>query len=92
MLIKLIEVKKKASTDSVYLDEIYVNPAHIISVVFDRGGEESLINEVKSLGLVENTSLSIMVVSEGNNTRTLTVVGSPMQIHEKIYTRKILRG
>ena len=91
MLVKLIEIKRDVGGES-FLNEIYVNSTHIISVSETHATRESMIKESKELGLVDNITFSDVVVSEGNRTRALTVVGSPTDIHNKIRKRQILRG
>jgi len=91
MLVKLIEIKRDVGGVS-FLNEIYVNSTHIISVSETHATRESVIKESKELGLMDNITFSDVVVSEGNRTRALTVVGSPTDIHNKIRKRQILKG
>ena len=74
MLIKLIEVKRGMRGGTAFLNEIYVNSSHIISVSDDPNANQNLVNEVADLGLVEGIKFSRVVLSEGNQTRVLTVV------------------
>ena len=53
---------------------------------------ENLVNEAKNLGLVENVRFSKVVLSEGSQTRILTVVGTPSEVHNKVRKKQILRG
>ena len=92
MLIKLIEVKRGMRGGAVSLSEIYVNSSHIISVSEDLVARENLINETKQLGLVEGVRFSKILMSEGNQARSLTVVGAPMEVHNKVRKRQVLRG
>ncbi len=92
MLIKLIEVKRGMRGDTASLSEIYVNSSHIISVSEDLLANNSLLNEVSNLGLVDGVRFSTVVVSEGNQVRSLTVVGTPVEVHNKIKKRQVLRG
>jgi len=92
MLIKLIEVKRGMRGGTASLNEIYVNSSHIISVSEDAVANESLMHEAKTLGLVENVRFSKIVISEGNTTRILTVVGTPSEVHNKVRKRQVLRG
>ena len=92
MLVKLIEVRRGIRGGTTSLNEIYVNSAHIISVSEDVVANESLIKEAKNLGLVENVKFSKVVLSEGSQTRTLTVVGTPSEVHGKVRKKQILRG
>ena len=88
MLVKLIEVTKDIGGVN-RLREVYVNSSHIISVSEDTSSEP-LIKE--SLGLSENVRFSFVLVSEGNKSRRLTVVGTPSEINNKVKKRQVLRG
>ena len=73
-------------------NEIYVNSTHIVSVSEDFVAGESLVNEAKQLGLVEGVKFSKVVITEGNQIRTLTVVGTPSDVYGKVKKRQVLRG
>jgi hypothetical protein len=88
VLVKLIEVTKDIGGVN-RLREVYVNSSHIISVSEDTSSEP-LIKE--SLGLSENVRFSFVLVSEGNKSRRLTVVGTPSEINNKVKKRQVLRG
>ena len=92
MLIKLVEVKRGMRGGTASLNEIYINSSHIISVSEDLIAGENLVNEAKNLGLVENVRFSKVVLSEGSQTRSLTVVGTPSEVHNKVRKKQILRG
>lgn len=92
MLVKLIEVKRGMRGGTTSLSEVYINSSHIISISEDLIANESLVKEAKDLGLLENAKFSKVVLSEGNQTRTLTIVGRPADLHHKIRKRQILRG
>ena len=92
MLVKLIEVKRGMRGGTASLNEIYVNSSHIISVSEDMVANESLVQAAKTLGLMENVRFSKIVISEGNTTRALNVVGTPSEVHNKVKKRQILRG
>jgi hypothetical protein len=92
MLVKLIEVQRGMRGGTASLNEIYINSTHIISVSEDLISNENLIKETRALGLQENIRFSKVVISEGNHTRILTVVGTPSEVHGKIKKRQILRG
>ena len=91
-MVKLIEIKKSMRGGTASLSELYVNPSHIISVSEDLIASETLIHEAKGLGLVEGVKFSKVVISEGNYPKTLTIVGSPSEIYDKIRKRQVLRG
>ena len=92
MLIKLTELQKGIPSGNLSLNEIYVNSDHIISVSDDLNTNQSMISEGKSLGLGPLTKFSRLVISEGNATRVLVVVGSPADVHNKVKKRQVLRG
>ena len=92
MLVKLIEVKRGMRGGTAFLNEIYINSAHIISVSEDSNANLNLVNEAKDLGLMEGVQFSRIVLSEGNQTRVLTVVGAPSEVHGKVRKRQVLRG
>ncbi len=91
-MVKLIEIKKTMRGGGSTLSELYINPDHIVSVSEDTFANENLINEAKNLGLIEGVKFSKVIISEGNYPRTLTVVGSPAEIFNKIRKRQVLRG
>jgi|9_EtaG_2_1085328.scaffolds.fasta_scaffold08991_5 O-phosphoseryl-tRNA(Cys) synthetase len=92
MLIKLVEVKRGMRGGSAFLNEIYINSSHIISVSEDSNANQSLINEIRDLGLVEGIRFSKVVLSEGHQTRSVTIVGTPSEIYNKMKNKQILRG
>ena len=92
MLVKLIEVKRGMRGGTATLNEIYINSAHIVSVSEDFVAGESLISEAKQLGLVEGVRFSKVTISEGSQIRSLTVVGTPSDVYNKVKKRQILRG
>ena len=65
-----------------------------IPVCFEISARESipLINEAKDLGLTEAIQFSRLTIQEGNVSRTITVVGRPWEINQKINKKQILRG
>ena len=89
MLVKLIEVKKQQRGGVASLNEIYVNSDHIISVI-----EENfrILTEDNGLGLSADARFSKVIISEGSHTRSLTVVGTPSEVYNKIIKRQVLRG
>ena len=83
MLVKLIEVKRGMRGGTASLGEIYINSDHIVSVSADHATDENMVNEAKQLGLIE---------VEGNQTRTLTVVGAPADVYGMVRKKQVLRG
>ena len=92
MLVKLIEVRREMRGGTASLREIYVNSSHIVSISEDVVANETLVKEAKSLGLVEGIQFSKVVVSEGNTSRVLTVVGRPQDVYGTVKKRQVLRG
>tara|TARA_B100000287_G_C20162071_1_gene594588 strand:+ start:265 stop:543 length:279 start_codon:yes stop_codon:yes gene_type:complete len=92
MLVRLVEVEKGTRGSSTRLKEVYLNPQHIISVADDFQSNQSLISEAENLGLQPNIAFSLVTIQEGTHPRTLTVVGSPGQVYDKIRKRQVLRG
>ena len=92
MLIKLVEVKREMRGGTASLNEIYINSSHIVSVSEDRMTSETLIEEVKRLGLLDGVQFSRVIIAEGNQTRALTVVGSPSDVYKSVKKKQILRG
>ena len=92
MLIKLVEVKRGMRGGSASLSEIYINPAHIVSVSEDLVANESMISEAIAMGLVKDVKFSKVIITEGNQSKTLTVVGTPHEVYGKIKKKQVLRG
>jgi len=92
MLVKLVEVKREMRGGTASLNEIYVNSSHIVSVSEDRMSNETLLEEAKRLGLIEGVQFSRVVIAEGNQTRALTVVGSPTDVYKSVKKKQILKG
>lgn len=92
MLVKLIEIKRGLRGGTSTLSEIYINSDHIISVADDIVANEGMINEVKDLGLIEGVRFSKIVITEGNQSRAITVVGNPAEVYSKVKKRQVLRG
>jgi hypothetical protein len=92
VLVKLVEVKRGLRGETTFLNEIYINSAHIISISEDNNADQNLVNEVASLGLLKGVKFSKVILSEGSQTRVLTVVGAPSEVHNKIKKRQVLRG
>ena len=92
MLVKLIEVKRGMRGGTASLGEIYINSDHIVSVSADHATDENMVNEAKQLGLIEGVSFSRVVIVEGNQTRTLTVVGAPADVYGMVRKKQVLRG
>ena len=75
-----------------YIKSVFINPSHIVLI------KESINHSIKSNLLKEGKiteaqSLSSITVSRGSNSSELMVLGSPIEIREKISTgRSLLNG
>lgn len=71
---------------------IFINPSHIVLIkeFLNHSVQSNLLREGK---ITEAQSLSSVTISKGSNTSELTVLGSPVEIREKISTgRGLLNG
>ena len=92
MLIKLIQIERPLRGGSARLSEVYLNPRHIISVSDDYQMNEILLNESADLGLKDGARFSKVMIQEGNVPKSITIVGTPSEIHQKIKKKQVLRG
>ena len=82
-----IEAKVNYSVKSVF-----INPSHIVLIkeLLNQSIHSNLLKEGK---IKESQSLSSVVVSKGSISSEITVLGSPIEIREKISTgRGLLNG
>ena len=89
MLVKLIEVHKPAG-DRVHLDEIYVNGEAVTSIRAENNTQ--MISEAVHLGVSPEASFSRVTINEGGMARTITVIGSPAEIKNKLGIKNLLKG
>ena len=92
MLVELVQVKRFRGRLS--LNKIYLNPRHIVFISESVAYMNSL-NEIKELGLVPQTNFSTIRLNDNGKYSEIDVVGDPMLIESKIFTKKkqnILRG
>jgi hypothetical protein len=89
MLTKLIEVHKP-NGERVHLDEIYVNGQAVTSIRSESNTQ--MISEAVDLGVSPEASFSRVTINEGGIARTITVVGSPVEIKNKLGIRNLLKG
>ena len=89
MLIKLIEIHKQPG-ERVHLDEVYVNNQAVTSIRSEQN--TSIISEAHQLGVSPDAQFSRLTINEGGIARTITVVGSPTEIKNKLGIRNILKG
>ena len=79
MLIKLIEIFKQPG-DRMRLDEVYVSGDAVTSIRSDN----QLLSEAVELGISPDASFSRVTINEGGMARTITVIGSPVEIKNKL--------
>ncbi len=89
MLVKLIEIHKPPG-DRVHLDEVYVNGQAVTSIRAESNTQ--MISEAVQLGVSPEASFSRVTINEGGMARTITVVGSPVEIKNKLGIRNLLKG
>ena len=89
MLVKLIEVHKP-SGDRVHLDEVFINGQAVTSIRAE--SNTGMISEAIELGVSPEASFSRVTINEGGMARTITVVGSPVEIKNKLGIRNLLKG
>lgn len=94
MLVKFTMVEKtpfSGDKTTTGLRDIYVNSRHIVSVTLDSMRHVSITENItQQLGVAPQ--FSELVVSEGNITKKITVIGSPTEIYQKIKRKQILKG
>jgi len=89
MLVKLIEIHKPQG-ERIHLDEIYVN-GHAVTSIRSESNTQ-MISEAVELGVSPEASFSRVTINEGGMARTITVVGSPVEIKNKLGIRNLLKG
>jgi hypothetical protein len=87
MLIKLIEIFKQPG-DRMRLDEVYVSGDAVTSIRSDN----QLLSEAVELGISPDASFSRVTINEGGMARTITVIGSPVEIKNKLGIKNLLKG
>ena len=87
MLIKLIEIFKQPG-DRMRLDEVYVSSDAVTSIRSDN----QMLSEAVELGISPDASFSRVTINEGGMARTITVIGSPVEIKNKLGIKNLLKG
>jgi len=87
MLIKLIEIFKQPG-DRMRLDEVYVSGDAVTSIRSDN----QMLSEAVELGISPDASFSRVTINEGGIARTITVIGSPVEIKNKLGIKNLLKG
>lgn len=89
MLTKLIEVHKPPG-DRLHLDEIYINGQAVTSIRSE--SNTTILSEAVALGVSPEASFSRITINEGGMARTITVIGSPVEIKNKLGIKNLLKG
>ena len=89
MLVKLVEVYKPPG-ERLHLDEVYISGNAVTSIRLEQNN--SIISEAVELGVSPQAVFSRITINEGGMARTITVVGSPMEIKNKLGIRNLLKG
>ena len=88
MLVKLVEIYKHPG-ERAKLDEIFVAKEAVTSIRPEKG---EIINEAISFGISEHAGFSRVTLNEGGMARTIVVVGSPLEIKNKLGIKRVLKG
>jgi len=103
-MIKFVEIKhlrdynvmERKASSHYELDEVWINPASILQIRPDVVMKNNLRKGYLPGGLDGRQEFSKIKFGTGNNVVTVTVVGNPEVIAEKIFKdesgRKLLRG
>ena len=89
MLVRLIEIYKPPG-DRLHLDEVYVSGNAVTSIRPEQN--TSMLSEAIELGVSPHANLSRLTINEGGMARTITVVGSPIEIKNKLGIKNLLKG
>ena len=96
MLVELLKINVISATEahnSVKIDRIMINPAHVISIVEDNLQYHQLKESLVDAGVHQSLSISEVKVYNGAQVQTLLVLGTPNTLREKLSgKRQILRG
>ena len=91
MLVELTRVEP--ANDTIRVNRVYINPAHVVSVIEDNLKYHSLKESLIQAGVHNQMSISEVKVFDGTEVETMLVLGAPNHIREKINNKKqILRG
>ena len=85
MLIELVQIKERRGKH--YLSKIYLNPRHIVFISED-SKMKSAINESSDLGLVPQTTFSVIRLNDNGIYSEISVIGTPEMIESKIFKKK----
>lgn len=89
MLTRLVEVHKPPG-ERLHLNEIYINGQAVTSIRAESNTQ--IISEAIELGVSSDANFSRLTINEGGMARTIIVVGSPIEIKNKLGIRNLLKG
>lgn len=72
------------------LDEVYVSGQAVTSIRPESNTQ--MISEAVELGVSPEASFSRLTINEGGVARTITVVGSPVEVKNKLGIKNLLKG
>ena len=87
MLISLVKITKDPYNDYT-LDNIYINPSHIVFMCEDRRYKMDLMENKINLDLDKNIEFTKIKLSDAASHEEVIVVGSPSTIQSKMHTQK----
>ena len=93
MLVKFILIRKQQS-GSYKLENIFVNPAHIVLLRENQPFKEDLMEGRINLSLDRQAQFTTISIADKNETKEIVVVGSPSTIEAKLFSKQkqVLRG
>ena len=93
MLVKFIQIRKQQS-GSYKLENIFVNPAHIVLLRENQPSKEDLMEGRINLSLDRQAQFTTISIADKNETKEIVVVGSPSTIEAKLFSKQkqVLRG
>jgi hypothetical protein len=96
MVVKLIEIAEAydmAAPRKYMLREVFINPEHVIYLRPDELAKRKLTENKFPDALDKRQEFTCLKLNSGHSGLTITVVGSPSSIEEKLRTSKqLLRG
>lgn len=96
MVVKLVEVAESYDVGAArkyMLREVFVNPEHVICLRSDELAKRKLAENRLPEALDKRQEFTSLKLNSGHSGTTITVVGAPSLIEEKLRTSKqLLRG
>lgn len=95
MVVELIEIydERMGTVHGQHkLRSIYLNPDHVVSIYDDAETKQLLSEGRLPDGLNEHVSFSTVTVNKGTYGQEVTVVGTPTEVKNKLFSRQLLRG